>query len=213
MSQSSTRGRPIIFSGAMVRALLQGRKTMTRRLALTSRRQHCESTPTTYHSTIKIMASPWQNVKPGDRIWVRENLKNKESYIHYAADEKGIGWEIERGGSRGRTWPPTWLQDPRPSIHMPRAASRLTLVVTEVKVERLQSITAVDAEREGVPTHVVEHTFRKVYRDEAERAARRIEYFAELWEKLHGEDAWDANPEVVALSFDVIKSNIDRLPV
>lgn len=213
--------RPIIFSGTMVQALLAGRKTMTRRLALTSRRLHEESTPSTYRSTIKILASPWQNVKPGDRIWVRENLKKRDGYIHYAADDQIISWEIQRAGSLGRTWPTTWLQDPRPSIHMPRDASRLTLVVTGVKVERLQDIGDADAIAEGVEVWRAGWSEKEaglaiLRGTEAAGAtkngttAQRVFYL--LWTGLHGAGSWSSNPEVVALTFRVIKSNIDRVP-
>jgi hypothetical protein len=58
-------------------------------------------------------------------------------------------------------------------------------------------------------TQVVEHPFRKVYRDDGERAAIRVEYFAELWKELRGNGAWEQNPFLVATSLPVIKGNID----
>jgi hypothetical protein len=58
-------------------------------------------------------------------------------------------------------------------------------------------------------TQVVEHTFRKVYRNDGERAANRVEYFAELWKELRGNGAWEQNPFLVATSLPVIKSSID----
>jgi hypothetical protein len=188
--------RPIIFSGAMVQALLAGRKTMTRRLALTSRLIREEITPSTYHSKTKIMPSPWQKAAAGDRLWVRENLSKKDFYIHYPADGEILGWEILRSGSLGRTWPTTWLQNPRPSIHMPRDASRLTLIVTEVKVERLWDISDDDIRAEGI-----ENT-----------TTSWLNAWRELWESINGPHDWKRNPQVVALSFRVVRSNIDRMP-
>ena len=94
--------------------------------------------------------------------------------------------------------PPRW----RPSIHMPRSASRLTLTVTEVRVQRLQDISEEDARAEGIEGEFLPWpqgywTYRP--------------YFAELWNSLHGPDAWDANPWVVALSFTVQHGNIDQI--
>src|SRR5579872_7240504 len=116
--------RPIIFSAPMVRALRGGRKTMTRRLA----------------------TSPLAKARAGDRLWVRESftLYDREEPIEggkffrrvptpmYAADYEGFN-------KPDRDW--SWS----PSIHMPRWASRLTLIVTAVKVERLQEISEEDA--------------------------------------------------------------------
>lgn len=157
---------PIIFSAPMVRALLEGRKTMTRRLGW--------SKSSIKRATLGLTRSAWCNVKPGDRLWVRENIIRREAYIDYASD--GISGKIT------------------PSIHMPRTASRLTLIVERVKIERLHAITIEDVLAEGVP------------------ATAPIGAFAELWDRLHGAGAWFANPEVVALSFRVLPANIDTFP-
>lgn len=221
---------PIIFSAPMVRALLEGRKTMTRRLALTSRKLMEESKPGRYRSKTKIMDSPWKKVKAGDRLWVRENHQFR------GADYGDSGGEIEwfrvygSGGARDNwdpTYPEGWestrhmgvheLTRPDeqegddvkgyatkllPSIHMPRWASRLTLIVTGVKVERLQDISDADARAEGVDAISMVDVPRQ-----AAWSARGD--FAQLWNKLHGADAWNENPFVVALTFRVIKANID----
>jgi hypothetical protein len=169
---------PIIFSATMVLALLGGRKTMTRRLAW-RKRTHFQN-PLDDDYRVK-RPSPWQRTQPGDRLWVREAFcfpNGTKTAWHRAdspwADDDRVKW--------------------RPSIHMPRRVSRLTLTVTAVKIERLQAISEHDAYAEGVHG----------YRQKEGRAA-----FEAIWQDLHGAGAWDANPEVVALSFTVEQRNID----
>jgi len=91
----------------------------------------------------------------------------------------------------------------RPAIFMPRWASRITLEITSLRIERLQAITATDAEAEGVFRHIAEHSIDKVFRDA--RGATAIGYFRELWEKLHGRGAWERNPAVVVIGFRLIE--------
>ena len=93
----------------------------------------------------------------------------------------------------------------RPSIHMPRWASRLTLIVTATKIERLQKIANADAIAEGCGVSLDHPT------PERTREPFPVEAFKTLWMKLHGADAWDDNPEVVALTFTVHKANIDAV--
>lgn len=108
----------------------------------------------------------------------------------------------------------------RPAIHMPRWASRLTLIVTATKVERLQEISFEDACAEGMPDFVtflaaVGETVEARERENAADCARRLQWpqrwFADVWRDLHGAGSWDSNPEVVALTFTVHKRNIDAL--
>lgn len=178
--------RPIIYSTPMVVALLENRKTMTRRLAW---RMDCGK-------RVEWSASIWQRVVPGDRLWVRENFARNENQLSddrmdrsmvYAADAKGRA--LDNGS------PKPWT----PSIHMPRRASRLTLVVTATKIEPLREISEKDATAEGV------------FYDSANPDTMRGR-FRDLWIRLHGEEAWDANPEVVAVTFTVHKANIDAMP-
>lgn len=138
----------------------------------------------------------------GDRLWVREAHLRRHSYT--VNDDGGPVWFLA-DGEPGRG---DWERRKHPSIHMPRWASRLTLTVTDVRVQRLQEISEEDARAEGVPTTTAEHTFRKVFRDPAERAAERLARFADLWNSLHGPAAWDANPWVVALTFTAERRNI-----
>lgn len=158
--------RPILFSGAMVRAILSGRKTQTRRtvgLATLG-----PSTTPGYDWTFRGIGGArtiaghqrhpygcWQDLRtpdflklcpfgaPGDRLWVREtwasDVPGCDRGLSYRADHRD-------GRGDGPAHPMRW----RPSIHMPRDASRLTLAVTSVRVERLQAITDADVKAEGV---------------------------------------------------------------
>lgn len=191
----SLRDIPVIFSGAMVRALLDGRKTMTRRLA--------------YRQKLRVkggqegglMLSPWARVAPGDRLWVRENWRALNRFNDYpVAPNSIVRWEadidesclVKNGGRLGKL---------RPSIHMPRWASRITLTVTAAKIEPLNSIDGLDALAEGV---------------QREEGTAPWRMFRRLWISLHGEDSWKANPQVVAVTFVVNPANIDSakpLPV
>ena len=214
--------RPIIFSTPMVRALLDGRKTQTRRLA----------------------TSPLSKCVAGDRLWVRESCRaeqlsrppytrpttEKERHetqrtsilvldeqdgadgVLYAADNK---WEsIQNTRQAGEAWSALFyyrgcgarrLGNPVPSIHMPRWASRLTLHVEAVRVERLQDITEQDAIAEGAERLSMDDD-GKFYQ---ETGGSHRKGFAGLWSHLHGADSWDANPWIVALTFRVERANID----
>lgn len=193
------KDHPIIFSGPMVRALLAGQKSMTRRLAWK------EGPPKTIKGRAMTgfrRASPWQHVKPNDRLWVRETFACDIEEIppldyHDIMKVRDIIYYAATNG----TWPGRW----RSPIHMPRTVSRLTLIVTAAKIEPLQEISEGDAEAEGVNAINMLDVKRQ-----AAWSAR--DDFAQLWNKLHGPDAWAANPEVVAITFAVHKTNIDAMP-
>lgn len=202
--------RPIIFSGPMVRALLEGRKTQTRRvlnpqpdLSDDDRVRCVEWRGTIYSGNTRIPYAP------GDRLYVREAhaLVPSSAYrmspgVPYAVnDEDGSqacvyreGWERSQPGTG-------W----RPSIHMPRWASRLTLTVTEVRVQRLQEIREADAMAEGARREDA------LYHGIRGHQGTYVEGFESIWNSLHGPDAWDANPWVVAVTFTVDRRNIDCL--
>jgi hypothetical protein len=200
--------RPIIFSAPMVRAMLDGRKTQTRRVlrlpdmpsperwapltiggagVIDSRGHPVPRQSAMAHGkTGRVVLAPHT---PGDRLWVREAIDRASvpGDVHYRTDyvgpSEGLGW--------------------RPSIHMPRWASRLTLTVTAVRVQRLQDISEEDARAEGV-TPIVDHG---VGRDDLHYVA-----FGHLWDRLHGPGAWDVNPWVVAVTFSAGRHNIDATP-
>ena len=111
---------------------------------------------------------------------------------------------------------------PVPSIHMPRWASRLTLAVTEVRVERLQDISEADAVAEGMPEfgafcEVLDPGKLNAAGETAAQTASRLRWpqrwFASLWKDINGAEAWAANPWVAAISFTAHRGNIDALDI
>lgn len=217
--------RPILFSAPMVRAILEGRKTQTRRLI--------KPQPPTEATSAGVTATSrggptdlwsWLSGDPEDcdtwcplgdfktgyvqgmRLWVREAC-----FAQSSPDGEGVAYPADRSwriidhtkeatekwldllyyrrrndngyeGSTGKLVPP---------IHMPRWASRITLEVTEVKVERLQDISETDATAEGCRHH----------HDPAGDGQNVIEQFSYLWETIYGPNSWAANPWVAALTF------------
>ena len=194
--------RPIIFSAPMIRALIDGRKTQTRRVL-----KDTETREPYVADGVVLWDHPdgpvyrWERVPAvGDRLWVREA---------YA-----FGWPVNPGERLPRDEGPdhavTYRADGQapfgggkwhPSIHMPRWASRLTLVVTDVRVQRLQDISEADARAEGVSGSA----------GGTWGCEGLIEDYSDLWNSIYGPDAWDANPWVAALTFDVHRCNIDQM--
>lgn len=202
--------RPIIFSGPMVRALLDRRKTQTRRVL--------KPQPSGIRSAEATGARTWNlepesnrctvdwtppRYAPGDRLWVREACHIDKPQVSYRAD-----------ADPASDPPGPW----RSPFHMPRWASRLTLIVTDVRVQRLQEISEADAEKEGVQRL---KSGRGFYDPTLPKAAVRFgewtstarQGFCRLWNSLHGPDAWDANPWVAALTFTVHRCNIDQVGI
>ena len=185
------RDIPIIFSAPMVRALLDGRKTQTRRLA----------------------TSPLAKVQPSDRLWVRENFqllswgdyevtRYQPCDVRYAATDTLADADRE---IRGYPW--------RPSIHMPRWASRVTLVVEQVRIMPLKSISEEDAKAEGIAPNPTQPGTWMDYPEGSSAAglAHPRLSFRSLWESLHGAGSWSSNPLVIAPTFSVHRVNIGAL--
>jgi hypothetical protein len=215
-----SKDRPIIFSAPMVRALLDGRKSQTRRVLKKTAAMDALAVfgPQflTLPGNIDLIG-----YAPGDRLYVREAHAIGFEYedgcpvltdsgdmieaVFYRADDPGLIW-YECGDEVKTPW--------RPSIHMPRTASRITLTVTEVRVQRLQEISEADAVAEGCAWSDLWEGFTPCpdagdARYFNSRSAARS--FKQLWLGIHGPDAWDANPWVVAVSFTVRKGNIDQV--
>lgn len=211
--------RGMIFNAEMVRAVLDGRKTQTRRImtvqpdspnfgllriadstkrADIGKYHWAESNATGTHARSPLFSCPFGAV--GDRLWVRETWqaihdsldefgnvdertwmpsipKSSDSYWHAVyAEEFGVSNREDRG------FP--W----RPAIHMPRWASRITLEITGVRIERLNDISAEDAAAEGLTGRAKMHDF------------------GVLWSSIYGEESWQANPWVWVIEFKRVEA-------
>ncbi len=197
--------RPIIFSGPMVRALLEGRKTQTRRVLKPLSRRTIFFDPKTA-GLDQFQEPPYA---PGDRLWVREAWSARMTHGWTIADARSGHYQTELlYRADGEDGVEGWW----PSIHMPREFSRLTLTVADVRVQRLQSICEADAVAEGgIPAdHPIDvgcwnHDGGIVLHPSARDS------FHDLWNSLHGPDAWGQNPWVAAITFSVHRCNIDKM--
>lgn len=214
-----SRDIPIIFSTPMVQALMREikepgtGKTHTRRLLYSIRGNGRVDQNVPLRATIDhrypppvpalgywATLSPWQNCRAGDRLWVRENWKEDGSragtayMADHPGDPTGLGW--------------------RPSIHLPRPRSRITLHITATRIERLQQISAQDAIAEGIERHSSAPFWRSYHPaftirgSEPEPAALTPQHsFLSLFASLHGPEV--LNPWIVAITVRPILANID----
>ncbi len=220
---------PILFSGPMVRAILEGRKTQTRRVIkrppvpyewptdgpqFAFLAKDYPSLKKMGHIAVGLQHNAW--VCPygsvGDRLWVRETWA-----YHLSADrEKSVQEWVKEEASEGRLHldfrasghmqtgcggaAGRW----RPSIHQPRWASRILLEVTEVRVQRLNDIDDDDALAEGLKDTLQwgdETVKENRYEVGDIKSSDAIECYALLWDSINGEGSWDTNPWVWAVSF------------
>ena len=194
--------KPILFNAEMVRAILDGRKTCTRRVVKTRRKDACG-----FYVTKRLDGSftgvyeydedgrMFENqlippYKPGDILYVRETFIQAAAHTFwYKADDKS--WVSE-----GLRW--------KPSIHMPKEAARIWLKVTDVRVERLQEITEDGAKAEGANWKNGKNVG---WEEKMKRTA--TERFAEIWNSTIKKSdldryGWDANPYVFVIEFSKI---------
>jgi hypothetical protein len=216
---SEIKERPILMSAPMVRAILEGRKTQTRRIVKpqpkpapmagwwvdydTPKEKHFSFAEDVCEHYFHEVACPYGNVYgdgSADRLWVRETWRDRmpggcepmKEMVEYAATP----WPAEHDAGEIGKW--------RPSIFMPRWASRITLEITDIRIERLKDISNADAEAEGVewdgsfvvmgPGHI------KVPKGSPRSA------FTRLWDSINGQGeenpkSWDANPFVWVIEF------------
>ena len=180
------KDRPILFSGPMVRAILAGTKTQTRRVVKGLALEWlAEFTP-------EFVADPANSLcpygVPGDRLWVREAYRFLGVHDHVPPREVSSG-PVWYEAQDDVPFHPSEFGKLRPSMFMPRWASRITLEVTGVRVERLQDISEADSVAEGIPSG-------EVSPPDVGRFAYRL-----LWESINGPGSWDANPWVWAVEF------------
>lgn len=214
MDANPMKERPILFSTEMVKAILAGRKTQTRRVIKPQPVMGVMSREG--HEALEIVAGPhdvhgwtwkgtrllpdfWQFMidhncpygQAGDVLWVRETWNNafwwhNLKYCYAASPET---WHDSVDDVSGHKW--------KPSIHMPKEACRIKLLIKNIRVERLQDITEEDAKAEGVPERLlVEGTTDGSYWSYG---------FNCLWNEINGIDSWAANPWVWVIEFDLLK--------
>lgn len=213
--------RPILFSAPMVRAILDGSKTQTRRvvkpapLMITDRATAPWEGPA--DALLKLLEQTGRHCpygQPGDRLWVREafaftdaHMAEYECSIEYRADSKCLAIAPGRElidvphGCDPRPFAGPW----KPSIHMPRWASRILLEIVSVRVERLKDCSREDAAAEGV-CYLARTNWevrRKVPCGESviQPTMWPEQNFGRLWEHINGVGSWDANPWVWVVEF------------
>jgi hypothetical protein len=184
--------KPILFNGEMVRAILEGRKTQTRRVV--------KPQPPDKHDFVDIddgdfwfsgmtayNAGPCPYGQPGDRLWVRETWMS-DPYINSVGSTIYRATETELDRYNGHNW--------KPSIFMPRVRSRLTLEIVRVRVERLQRISEEDALSEGT------RRFNMPVGNMADCPSYRDAYKC-LWESINGKGSWAKNTWIWVIEFTV----------
>lgn len=183
--------RPILFSGPMVRAILDGRKTQTRRIV---KPQPTKLAGPNFDGlwsdaidpVVRYFACPYG--QPGDRLWVRETFAYTDSSIN---DQPGWVYRAtdpDWSSMEGFRW--------KPPIFCTRSASRITLEITGVRVERLNDISEADAIAEGVTIT------DSIVRDDSVHASRAwVESYRQLWEQINGAGSWEVNPWVWVIEF------------
>lgn len=224
--------RPILFSASMVRAILEGRKTQTRRIVKPQPPDDCATIRVEeFHPTVidrlgdeepgapifgaYDLGGEWgvrcPYGQPGDRLYVREAFRFLDVFdgdspatigdrclnagyskpwapAHYEADGQRNNWQ--HVGTPPHDGGPPKAGKLRPGIHMPRWASRITLEIVAVRVERLNDISEADAKAEGAGIPLVGHD------DDFCRGV-----FRGIWESINGADSWGANPWVWVIEF------------
>lgn len=196
--------RPILFSGAMVRAIMDGRKTMTRRVVKGPVCKIFEGVPHKWKGPCDAQPIRCPYGQPGDRLWVRETFHNSRGDnsmpTYYQADQ--YRWGPADPQYHNGPW--------KPSIFMPRWASRITLEVTGVRAERLREITEADARAEGAESTNLRFGGCKNPTNakpgncpEGCNCFNARENFAGLWDGINGERGygWDVNPRVWVVEF------------
>lgn len=209
--------RPILFSAPMVRAILEGTKTQTRRVVKPQPEWdgkwfkwdgHRPGSPYGACSGNTLNASMMMGWscpygQPGDRLWVRETWAHGIHAMAAVRDQDGpfVYAATDRDDQRlGDRW--------RPSIHMPRCASRITLELTGVRVERLWEVSETDAVAEGVASITVSDGGASRWVNYSRLDSKGSAFgdarssYRSLWEEINGQGSWDANPWVWVVEFE-----------
>ncbi len=202
--------RPILFSAPMVRALLDGRKTQTRRIVKPQPEvnedwlrknglwEECRTETSyldgAYQAGFIDARCPYGEI--GDRLWVKESIERD------GADNEFSSFVADGAPTKADAWP--WKRPKLPSLFMPWGLRRITLEIIDVHVQRLQDISEEDARVEGVErVRIWEDGDRRAH-DECgyqPPLSSHVGSFAVLWDSINGAGAWAANPWVWALTF------------
>lgn len=174
--------RPILFSGPMVRAILSGAKTQMRRIVKPQPDvPGCDIRDSPYHKGMRLWVREAWNFLGTDMMRHGRTHSTQDGVVKYLAD--GERRTINTKWRNVEVWMARKPQS-RPSIHMPRWASRITLEITGVRVERLQAISEADAAAEG-----------------CDGKGPLSYHYAQLWESINGPGSWEANPWVWVVEF------------
>lgn len=215
--------RPILFSAPMIRAILEGRKTQTRRIInpqpivdengawqWNSRNGgFVGASGSDVECGFAGTAKHWNRIQPGDRLWVREawrcearldKLAPREIATNYPGIKYVATADPDSFGIEGKY---------RQAMHMPRWASRITLIVTDVRVQRLLDISEEDAIAEGIEKHG--DGWRDYWISPDKPFDDPRESFDTLWFIINGHDICADNPWVSAYTFTPIFQNIDQI--
>ena len=230
--------RPILFSTPMVQAILEGRKTMTRRIISKTGFLEQYSKAELDHDVEVCQEDDWDKTKVlkgpcavfdhgewsikykynvGDILWVRETWKQKRfaAQILEGYDYKAnhVTWLESRGQlftkNSGCETDEHW----KPSIFMPRAACRIFLEITDITVERLNDISTADCVDEGIEKEwVVDAYWYKNYSCIGIANYKHDPYpsFKSLWESINGDDSWESNPWVWVIKFKQVSKQITK---
>lgn len=218
MTEPKIKERGILFSAPMVRALLAGTKTQTRRVAkpqpdgvMPNGTPYRFGLDKALHRAPEAMSCPYG--QPVDRLWVRENGWQRPDLSQRQLREGADTWPpYEYDAEPLMCWADGELKGygwkRRPSIHMPRWASRILLEITAVRVERLQDISESDAWAEGCAPGLATDNggFFPAEEPDPSGIGRRgwdnaRDWYADLWEDINGTGSWDANPWVWVIEF------------
>lgn len=226
--------KPALFNGEMVRALLEGRKTQTRRLikpqpvASPAGGFGWQGVSGGWYKNPDSAGFPCPYGQPGDLLWVRETwycddcrvqqgpyilpgdlAGEDDKLLYYRATDcapAGLTYTGFSGEAMNNPW--------RPSIHMPRWASRLTLRLTDVRAERIQDISEADAIAEGCTDGGCGNCGNSSWPSPCgcmDPQPMHRDSFCRLWESINPQQGWHTNPWVWALTFEVIEQNVDKV--
>lgn len=218
----ANRERPILFNREMVRAVLDGRKTQTRRI-MNPQPEFEQGYEAPHEHEIGIFWKDEESLdsiehlislcpygKPGDELWVRETWQTWCEFDHLSPGKLPEDADIQ--------YPATcdhWVSKERPSIHMPRWASRIQLKITNVRVERLLDISEQDALAEGIARSTRRvlgghETIYKDYVDVGHYFHSPKKSFESLWVSINGPDSWDSNPYLWVIQFEKIEKSLSE---